>query len=269
MEQLEYKTATPKNNLTDYLEHIQQERSLLRLNEEQNPNDSKLKNSILQRIECLYNEATQRFPNEKSIWDEYFIFTTTSIHSKSDGSAILDNMIIHHGHLVELWLKYIKWERVEKSNERKVKNLLIRALQRHPESEDLYIEFMDVELANYRDLSPQNVLDNTIMLYNNARKQISTLSFLTSVLHRLNKYSFSKPLQLTILDDMKSMYCNKELFWHILAQRELNGLATFDEKRNKKLEQNESQSKLQKVNIQRCVKVYEAAVSKVSYDYLY
>lgn len=265
MEQTEYKIVRPKNELSDYLQHIQYERSLLPHNAERK--DCKLKNSIFHRIKSLYNEATKRFPNEKHLWDEYFMFiTSTDLNTdNSDVSAILDSMVTHHGDHIEPWMKYIKWERTIKTNESKLKNLLMRALHRHPESEELHIEFMDVELSNHRNLPTQNVLDNTILLYNNGRKRISSLSFLATVLDLLNKYTFSKPLQLKILDDMKSMYCNKELFWQILAQRELKGLSTFDEVRNKKLEENESQIQLRKVNILRCVKVYEAGLSKVTF----
>lgn len=247
------------------MEYIRYERSLLNLIRERNSNENKLNNSILQRIKGLYNQATTRFPNQRLLWDEFFTFMmrSKSKFDNSDISTLLDNTLLHHGHHVENWLKYIKWERAIQTNEKKVKNLLLRALQRHPESEDLHIEFMDVELSNDRDLTTQNVLDNTILLYNNAKKTISSLTFKATVLNKLNNYAFAKPLQLLVLEDMKSVDCHDELFWHILAQRELKGLPTFDEFRNKQLLEKEPKSESQKISIKRCVKVYVSAVSKV------
>lgn len=247
------------------MDFIRYERTLLKLIKERNPKERKLQNLIFQRIKGLYNQATVRFPNHKTLWDEFFVFTTSTI-SKSDYtevSAVLDNTLLHHGHHVENWLKYIKWERAILTNDKKVKNLLLRALQRHPENEDLQIEFMDVELFNYRELPTENVIDNVKLLYNNARKSISSLIFKAAVLDKLSKYQFTKELQLIVLDDMKSMHCNEELFWHIIAQRELSGLLTFDADRNAELENIEPKNQSLKVNIKRCIKVYEAALSKV------
>lgn len=232
---------------------------------ERNPTERKLHTLIYLRIKNLYNQATMRFANQKTLWDDFFVFmtSTTSKADDSEVSAVLDNTLLHHGHRVENWMKYIKWERAIQTNDNKVKNLLLRAIQRHPENEVLHIEFIDVELSNYRELPTDNVLDNVKLLYNNARKSISDLTFKAAVLDQLNKYSFTKELQLTVLEDMKSMHCNEELFWHVLAQRELNGLLTFDEVRNGQQDGNESKSQSEKVNIKRCVKVYEGALSKV------
>lgn len=272
-EQFEYKLARPQKEVIDYLDYIRYERSVLKLIKERNRSEHKLVNLVIQRIKGLYNQSTNRFPNRKSLWDEYFVFITSTM-SKSDNSevsAVLDNTLMHHKH-VENWLKYIKWERAVK-NETKVRNLLMRALQLHRKNEHLYLEFLDIELANDRELSVENVVGNATLVYNNGMSSFRSkegesipteriLTFQAAVQDRLNKYPFTKEMQLMVLEDVEEKYLKEELYWHILAQRELNGQTTLDKNRNKHLD--EPTVETQKVNIKRCVKVYEAVLSKVS-----
>lgn len=271
-EQFEYKLARPQKDIVDYLDYIRYERSLLKLITERNPNEHKLVNLINQRIKGLYNQSTKRFPNRQSLWDEYFVFASTMSKSDySEVSSVLDDTILHHGHHVENWLKYIKWERAIQTNETKVKNLLMRALIKHPTSEYLHLEFLDVELSNDRELPVETVIDNAKLLYTNAIKNFRNdrsvsveriLTFQAAVLDQLNKYSFTKDMQLMVLNDRPDdKYLEEELFWHILAQRELNGQITLDKDRNEP----ESEMGSQNMNIKRCVKVYESALTKVRF----
>lgn len=273
-EQFEYKLARPQKEIVDYLDYIRYERSLVKLILERNPREHKLHNLTNQRIKGLYNQSTKRFPNRKSLWDEYFVFISTMAKSdNSEVSAVLDNTILHHGHHVENWLKYIKWERAIHTNETKIRNLLMKALQNHPKSEHLYIEFLDVELSNDRESPVVTVVDNATLLYNNAMKNYRSdksftiekiLTFQAAVLDQLEKYPFTKTMQLMVLQDYDDNYLTKELFWHILAQRELNGQITLDKNRNKQLNDTDPTIESKKGNIKRCVQVYEGALSKVS-----
>ncbi|XP_037029458.1 U3 small nucleolar RNA-associated protein 6 homolog [Bradysia coprophila] len=275
-EQFEYKLARPHKEIVDYLDYIRYERSLLRLVNERNAKEHKLINFIGQRIKGLYNQSTHRFPNRKSLWDDYFVFITSTL-SRADNaevSAVLDNTILHHGHHVENWLKYIKWERAIRSNETKVRNLLMRALMKHPTSEDLHFEFLDIELANERELSETDVTGNVTLLYTNAIKSLRNdnsvpaerlLTFKAAVLDLLEKFPFTRDLQLMVLKDVHDEHIKEELFWHFLAQRELRGQLTLDEAQNQLLDQKvDAEGKSQKLNIKRCVKVYEGALSKIN-----
>lgn len=271
-EQFEYKLARPQKEIVDYLDYIRYERSLMKLIIERNPNEHKLVHLTNQRITGLYNQSTKRFPNRQSLWDEYFVFASTMPKSDyADVSAVLDDTILHHGHHVENWLKYIKWERAIQTNETKVKNLLMRALIKHPTNENLHLEFLDVELSNVRQLPEQNVIDNGTLLYHNAMKHFRNdksvrveriLTFQAAVLDLLSKYSFTKQMQLMVLNDKDDSYLKEELFWHILAQRELNGQLTYDVDRHERLG-DEPAMESQSVNIKRCVKVYQETLSKV------
>ncbi|KAJ6639809.1 U3 small nucleolar RNA-associated protein 6 like [Pseudolycoriella hygida] len=275
-EQFEYKLARQQKEVVDYLDYIRYERSLMMLVKGRNYKEHKLINLIVQRIKGLYNQLTKRFPSRKPLWDEYFNFLTSK-QSKSDNSeisALLDNMLMHHRHNVEVWLKYIKWERAIQMNEKKVRNLLMRALMDHKNNEDLHIEFIDVELSNHQQVGEQVVLDRVMLLYNNAKlvyneekpaERMKSLSFKAAILDKLGKFSFTKEIQLKILDDMQSnKNCETELFWHIMARRELNGQITLDQERNKRLEGNSSAYESERVKIQRCVNVYKGATSKIN-----
>lgn len=274
-EQFEYKLARPHKEIVDYLDYISYERSILRLVNERNAKEHKLTNLISQRIKGLYNQSTHRFPNRKSLWDDYFIFITSTL-SRADNaevSAVLDSTILHHGHHVETWLKYIKWERAIRANETKVRNLLMRALIKHPTSEDLHLEFLDIELANERKLPETDVTSNVTLLYTNAIKSLRSdkavpaekiLKFKAAVLDLLEKYPFASEMQSMVLKDVDDAHLKEELFWHILAQRELHGKLTMDEGRNAQLDRDDGSSvRSQTLNIKRCVKVYESALSRV------
>lgn len=274
-EQFEYKLARPHKEIVDYLDYIRYERSILRLVHERNAKEHKLLNLIGQRIKGLYSQSTYRFPNRKSLWDDYFVFITSTLSraDNSEVSAVLDNTILHHGHHVENWLKYIKWERAIQANETKIRNLLMRALMKHPASDDLHLEFLDIELTNERELPEVDVTENVSLLYTNAVKSLRNdksvpaekiLRFKDAVLDVLEKFPFTKDVQLMVLKDVDDGHLREELFWHILAQRELHGKLTLDEVRNEQLNHTvDPELKSQKLNIKRCVKVYEAALSKV------
>lgn len=278
-EQFEYKLARPQKEIVDYLDYIRYERSLLKLIKERSPNERKLVNLISQRIKGLYNQSTNRFPNRKSLWDDYFVFITSSLckFDNSEVSAVLDNTLLHQGHHVENWLKYIKWERAIQTNDKKVRNLLMRALMLHPKEEYLHLEFLDLELTNARELPIETVIDYATVEYKNAIKCFQTntnttdrsaviekiLKFKAAVLDLLDKYPFTKDMQMMILEEVDDSHLNEELFYHILAQRELNGQLTPDKNRNellKELPEIESES----VRIKRCVKVYQEILPHVS-----
>lgn len=241
---------------------------------ERNAKEHKLLQLISQRIKGLYNQSTNRFPNRKQLWDEYFVFITSPLarSDNSEVSAVLDNTILHHGHHVDSWLKYIKWERAIRSNETKVRNLLMRALLKHPTSEHLHLEFLDVELSNERESSVSVVVDTVTLLYGNAMKSFRNdksvpsekiLTFQAEVLGMFEKYTLARDLQLMVLKDVDDSHLKKELFWHNLALRQLNGQLTLDEDGNV-----EPEMESQKENIRRCVKVYQGAVSKVNLEIL-
>lgn len=278
-EQFEYKLARPHKECVDYLDYIRYERSVLKLIRERNRTEHKLVNLVTQRIKGLYNQSTKRFPQRKPLWDEYFVFVTGALAKcdNSEVSAVLDDTILHHGHHVDSWLKYVKWERAvqqQTGNETtKVRNLLMRALQTHRTNEQLHLELLDVELANDRKLPVVNVCENATLVYQNAMTEFRAdksvpvdriLAFQAAVQDQLVRYPFTKQLQLMVLDDVEDKYLLHELFWHHCAQRELKGQLTADEQRNKQLDIGEPAIESHKVNIRRCVQVYEGAVAKIN-----
>lgn len=276
-EQFEYKLARPQKEIVDYLDYIRYERSLLKLIKERNAKEHKLQQLVRQRIKGLYNESTKRFPNRRSLWDDYFVFITSTMAKadNSEVSGVLDSIILHHGHHVENWLKYIKWERAIRTNETKVRNLLMRALLKHPTSEHLHLEFLDVELTNDRESPEKTVVDNVKLLYDNAIKSMRNdksvtaeriLTFKANVLDVFEKFaSLTTDLQSMVLQDVDESHVNEELFWHILAQRGLNGQRVMmkDEWADSGLNDEQTAIESQIVRIKRCVKVYETALSKV------
>lgn len=149
----------------------------------------------------------------------------------------------------------------------------MRALIKHPTSEDLHLEFLDIELENERELPQMDVTSNVKLLYTNAVKSLRNdnsvtaervLTFKAAVLDLLEKYAFTSEMQLMVLKDVDDRHLKEELFWHILAQRELHGRLTLDEVKNVQPDSTHvSVVKSPKLNIKRCVKVYETALSKV------
>lgn len=159
--------------------------------------------------------------------------------------------------------------------------MLLRAQQRHPESQKLYLTFFQIELENKRKAEETLALQHADVIYSNGKKKFTDIEYFLEMLSIVDKFSYAKSIQQQILDDMRHLFPRNELLWHSLAQRELHGLAAIDctanvnEAIKKEGVDNKDniaplpdltapfQHTLRK-RIELCVQIYDAAVKVVS-----
>lgn len=231
-ENFEYRVAQPSREIKDFLEYIKYERNLISLTKErvklqkitQNNTIAKL---IAQRMKQLYTQALSKFPQDTRFWDEYIKFLQQFKFS-SDVSSTFDRMLQFHGDKPDVWIRAILWEYNENYQDHRVKGLLLRAQQRHPESQKLYLTFFQIELENKRKADESLALQHADVVYSNGKKKFTNIEYFIDMLNIVDKFGFAKSIQQTILDDMRRLFPRHELLWHTLAQRELNGLSPND-----------------------------------------
>lgn len=195
-------------------------------------------------------------------------------------NLILDSQF--HSDKADVWIRAILWEYNENFQDERVKGLLLRAQQRHPESKKLYLTFFQIELENKRKSEEFLALQHADVVYTNGKKKFkNNIEFFIEMLNIADKFSYAKSVQQTILDDMRQLFPHDELLWHTLAQRELNGLSSVDCTLNMnemvKKEDEDSKPNTDKLNvdptapvqhtlkkrIELCMQIYDAAVKAV------
>lgn len=193
-----------------------------------------------------------------------------------------------HSDKPEVWIRTILWEYNENFNDERVKSLLSRAQQRHPESQKLYLTFFQIELENKRRSEELEALQHADIVYTSSKKKFTNVDFYIEMLAIVDKFNYASSIQQNILNDMREMFPREEILWHTLAQRELNGLSTIDctidftglikiEEGEDKEEDNKANLKKIKIEslaspvqhtlkkrIELCVQIYEEGVKVVS-----
>lgn len=143
--------------------------------------------------------------------------------------------------------------------------------------------FFQIELENKRKSEENLALQHADVIYINGQKKFTNIEFYIEILNIVDRFSYAKSIQETVLDDMRRLFPREELLWHTLAQRELNGLSTNDctvhmaevkeedEDRKPKFgklkmidTQTNSDSQSLRKRIELCVQIYDAAVAAVS-----
>lgn len=133
-----------------------------------------------------------------------------------------------HSDNPEVWIRTILWEYNENFNDERVKSLLLRAQQRHPESQKLYLTFFRIELENKRKSEELEALQHADVVYASSKKKFTNIEFYIEMLSIVDKFGYAHSIQRHILDDMRDMFPRTEILWHTLAQRELKGLSNID-----------------------------------------
>lgn len=182
-----------------------------------------------------------------------------------------------HSDKADVWIRAILWEYNENFSEDRVKGLLLRAQQLHPESRKLYLTFFQIELENKREADENLALQHATVVYTNGKKKFNNATYYIEMLNIVDQFSYANSIQEMILNDMREMFPLEDIMWHTLAQRELNGLPTAksiesncgedDENKlnlkNVKIEADASALQSLRKRIETCIQVYEEAVKMV------
>lgn len=101
----------------------------------------------------------------------------------------------------------------------------MRAQKHHPDSEKLYLFSFRIELENKQQFPEVEALQNADIVYMNAKKKFTHFDFYIDLLNVVDKIEYASEMQQKILEDMETLYKHKEMFWHTMAQRALNGIS--------------------------------------------
>lgn len=113
-------------------------------------------------------------------------------------------------------------------NKERVKGLLLRAQQHHPDSELINLIFFEIELENGREADEELALKHAIVIYTSATKQFDGIQFYLKMLKTIDRYPYANALKETMLHDLKEKFAGDELMWHTMAQRVLNDTSEED-----------------------------------------
>ncbi|XP_031619899.1 uncharacterized protein LOC116338639 [Contarinia nasturtii] len=231
-ENFENKISQPSRVIKDYVEYIKYERSLIattkeRIKQQKITMTHSILLQIADRMKKLYAEALSKFPNNIRFWNEYIKFLQTFKYTK-DISSTFERMLQFHSDKVDAWNRAILWEYNENFNDEHIKTLQSRAQQLHPDSEQLYLTFFQIELENKRQSDELEALQNAAIIYSNIKNKVTNIDFYFEMLNIVDKFKYANSIQQTILNDMRVLFPSEALIRHKLAQRELNGLSTVD-----------------------------------------
>lgn len=120
------------------------------------------------------------------------------------------------------------WEYNENYNEERVKGLLLRAQQHHPDSELINLAFFEMELENKRKASEELALKHATVIYANAKKQFDGIHFYLEMLRTIDRFPYANELKETMLHEMQERFARDESMWHTMAQRVLNDTSEED-----------------------------------------
>ncbi|KAH8275856.1 hypothetical protein KR018_012151 [Drosophila ironensis] len=292
-ERLFLKITKRQQTVTDYLEFILYEKNMhATIVEKENKMHVKLhglKTSISTRIMRLYREALGRFTHDRRLWGNWIKFSKKN--NPVEVAGIYEKMLLYHGDEPLLWVEAAQWlYEYNRLNIDRVKDILLRGLHRHPDSQDLNKCFFDMMLkeAALAD-SERTLADNTLSeqdvklerveaVYRNSMANITQLGYFVGLLESCeDHHELTGKIQRIIIDDMQEKFPREPGLWDLLAQRELRGYhlgdgsdLEEDEETNNSGDDEPTTKKPRSTNvrslkrrIQLCVTVYKSAVEEL------
>ncbi|KAJ0178448.1 hypothetical protein K1T71_006271 [Dendrolimus kikuchii] len=149
--EFEYHIQRRVKHKEDYIQYIAYELALLedisirrkqaKLTEKKNV----IEMAIARRLNKLFKQFIYRFQNEIEVYFEYIRFCR-AVGFEQAISGILGQMLQIHGDKPKVWQMASKWESEEQNNLNNARNFLLKGIQRHPESEVLFLELFNIEL---------------------------------------------------------------------------------------------------------------------------
>lgn len=282
-EHFEYTLAKQHKELKDYLLYIQFERNLMKvvqgLQHERNAK-LKLELSIAKKIKKLYQLAVTRYAHRERLWDEYIVFCMRTAQSDDGELRELFTQMRHfHADKPAVWLKAIRWERhvaatavgVVETNGR---TLLLQAIRQHPQCTVLCVELLSMLLSGTDNatatgedadalIAEQELrLQRALTAYQRCGDTNRTLAFQLDMLSEATRHPFAGRLRAAILEQMRERHGAEPLYWHSIAQRELNGESIVPEAIDGGEQTVVALSARDK--LKRCVQVYESAVTELA-----
>ncbi|XP_055544721.1 U3 small nucleolar RNA-associated protein 6 homolog [Wyeomyia smithii] len=274
--QHEHRIERRAKELTDYINYIVFETSLLELlkvrRKKLRVRDGlhSLEHSIQNRIKMLYKRAMDRFSGEYRLWVHYLKHCKQN-NCKIEASRALDKMLNFHGDKPAAWMSAAKWEYTQMENLERTKHFMFRGLQRHPDSREMFVCFLDLmlkeadkvaaQIEERGDLEKSNpelckALECVQLINEHYKNREQDLDFFIELIACLKQVKAGRSFGKNVLEEMKRTFAGKELMWHTLAQ-----LAYEDsylvERTCEKLDSTFEEC------LKRCIQMYETAVESL------
>ncbi|EDV33797.1 uncharacterized protein Dana_GF19113 [Drosophila ananassae] len=288
-ERLFVKISKSQQSLSDYLEFILYEKQMHQtISDKEKKMHVKLtglKNAVSIRTMRLYREALAKFTHDRRLWNNWIKFSKKT--NPVEVAGIYEKMLLYHGDEPDFWVEAAEWVyEHNRLNVSRVKDILLRGLQRHPSSETINKCFFNIMLKEAASASSErNLAENTLSeqdvklehveaVYRNSMANITKLDYFRSLLEICEEYhELTGKVQRKIIDDMQEKFPREPGLWDLLAQRELRGfhLGDLSEEEQDSNSADEPLSKRSrsvnvrsmKRRIELCVAVYKSAVEEL------
>lgn len=229
----------------------------------------KLELSIVKKIKKLYQLAVTRYAHRDRLWEEYIVFSMRSAQCDDGQVRELFTQWRHfHADKPAVWLKAVRWEQhvADDASNTNARTLLLQAIRQHPQCPVLWVELLrmlltgdaddeDDEAGDADDGERELRLQRALTAYQQCANTDRTLAFQLDLLTEATRHPFAGRLQAAILEHMRQRHGTEPLYWHTIAQRELNGQMGADGV--------DTVSPTCRDKLKRCVQVYETAVTEL------
>ncbi|CAB3259655.1 unnamed protein product [Arctia plantaginis] len=182
--------------------------------------------AIAKRLNKVFKQFIYRFQDDVKIYFEYIKFCK-SVGFDYAISGIIGQMLQVHGDKPKMWQLASRWESKEQNNLDNARNFLLKGIQRHPDSEDLYLELFDIELIALTfkaesDDDRAKQVERVNIVWRNGAKKISSVEYLFKIFDLCMKYEIKESFVDDIKQQIWSQNANKEV-WPYIASKELQG----------------------------------------------
>ncbi|XP_075978746.1 U3 small nucleolar RNA-associated protein 6 homolog [Anticarsia gemmatalis] len=182
--------------------------------------------AIAKRLNKVFKQFIYRFQDDIEIYFEYIKFCR-SVGFDYAMSGIIGQMLQIHGDKPKVWQLASKWESKEQNNLDNARNFLLKGLQRHADSEVLYLELFDIELITLTfkaesDEDREKQVKRADIVWRNGVKNITNVSFLFSIFDLCSKYEIKESFVDDVKQEIWSRRDDKDV-WSYIASKELNG----------------------------------------------
>uniref|UniRef100_A0A182QYS9 U3 small nucleolar RNA-associated protein 6 homolog n=1 Tax=Anopheles farauti TaxID=69004 RepID=A0A182QYS9_9DIPT len=223
-----------------------------------------LEKSIHQRIKVLYKRALHRFASDYRIWTHFLQYCKMR-HFYIEGSRVLEQMLGYHGDKTKAWLCAIQWEYTQAQNMTRAKHFTLRGLQRLPDSRELCLYFIGIQLAEAEKCLKESskplkqLLEEKHVELSKALQTVQVvyrsfehknMAFFRELLEKLKDYRpLVGELAKEAIATMRETLAEKEEMWDLLANLTLEGDEFVLEQKTELVDR-----------IQKCTEIYREAL---------
>ncbi|XP_056136607.1 U3 small nucleolar RNA-associated protein 6 homolog [Lampris incognitus] len=281
---LEYKLHRLIVRKEDFIGYIQYEINVLELIKKRRAHihyqfkKEEIEYPIIQRINGVFRRATKKWKDDVRLWLSQVAFCKKWA-SKNQLSKVFSAMLAIHPDKPALWIMAAKNELEDRSSSESARHLFLRALRFHPHNKKVYQEYFRMELLHAEKLRKQQeelkkaesdlgeyefspeILSGKLaeIVYKNATEKIQGAEFTLSLFNIASIFDFTKELQDSILQDLRTKYTEDSATWDFMAKRELEAPGAGEELQSAKGRASDIARREG-----RCCQVYEEGVKTLN-----